>query len=92
MATIESAELTDPQVGNKRLLFRLFHEYSVRVFNPFSLVDQCSCSREKIKGILETFPSDERNEMVKNKYISVTCEFCSTTYRFELQEFSEEKT
>ncbi|WP_208440779.1 Hsp33 family molecular chaperone [Bartonella raoultii] len=90
-ATIESAELTDPQVGSKRLLFRLFHEHGVRVFNPFSLVDQCSCSREKIKGMLESFPSDERNEMVKNKYISVTCEFCSTTYHFEIQEFSEEK-
>lgn len=90
-ATIESAELTDPQVGSKRLLFRLFHEYGVRVFNPFSLVDQCSCSREKIKGMLQGFPPDERNEMVKNQYISVTCEFCSTTYRFKLQEFSEEK-
>ncbi|GAA5096990.1 Hsp33 family molecular chaperone [Bartonella acomydis] len=91
-ATIDNAELTDPQVSSKRLLFRLFHEHSVRVFNPFSLVDQCSCSREKIKGMLESFPSDEQNEMVKNNYISVTCEFCSTTYRFELQEFSEEKT
>ncbi|WP_019219158.1 Hsp33 family molecular chaperone [Bartonella florencae] len=91
-ATIENAELTDPQVGSKRLLFRLFHEHSVRVFNPFSLIDQCSCSREKIKEMLESFPSNERNEMVENKYISVTCEFCSTTYRFKLQEFSEEKT
>ncbi|WP_345118330.1 Hsp33 family molecular chaperone [Bartonella pachyuromydis] len=90
-ATIERAELTDPQIGSKRLLFRLFHEYGVRVFNPFSVVDQCSCSRNKIKGMLEGFPPDERNEMVKNQYISVTCEFCSTTYRFKLKEFSEEK-
>ncbi|MET3588965.1 molecular chaperone Hsp33 [Bartonella silvatica] len=92
MATIESAELTDPQVGNKRLLYRLFHEHGVRVFNPFSLMDQCSCSREKIKGILEGFPAEERNQMVKNEYISVTCEFCSTTYHFQPQEFSENKT
>ncbi|WP_406603987.1 Hsp33 family molecular chaperone [Bartonella gliris] len=91
-ATIESTELTDPQVGNKRLLFRLFHEQGVRVFNPLPLMDQCSCSREKIKEILEGFPTDERNQMVKNKYISVTCEFCSTTYRFKPQEFSENKT
>ncbi|EJF83525.1 hypothetical protein MCU_01210 [Bartonella elizabethae Re6043vi] len=90
MATIESSELTDPQVGSKQLLFRLFHEQGVRVFNPFSLVDQCSCSREKIKGILEGFPIDERNKMVENKHISVTCEFCSKTYRFTPQEFLEE--
>ncbi|WP_375610029.1 MULTISPECIES: Hsp33 family molecular chaperone [unclassified Bartonella] len=92
MKTIESSELTDPQVGSKQLLFRLFHEQGVRVFNSFSLVDQCSCSCEKIKGILEGFPSDERNKMVKDNYISVTCEFCSKTYRFTPQEFLEEKT
>ncbi|MET3559616.1 molecular chaperone Hsp33 [Bartonella japonica] len=91
-ATIENTELTDPQVGSKRLLFRLFHEHSVRVFNPFSLVDQCSCSREKIKGMLEGFPTDEQRKMIKNEYISVTCEFCSTTYRFKPQELSENKT
>ncbi|WP_409361402.1 Hsp33 family molecular chaperone [Bartonella heixiaziensis] len=83
-ATIENAELTDPQVGSKRLLFRLFHEQGVRVFNPIALVDQCSCSREKIKKILESFPTEERNKMVENNYISVTCEFCSTTYRFKI--------
>ncbi|WP_375628443.1 MULTISPECIES: Hsp33 family molecular chaperone [unclassified Bartonella] len=92
MKTIESSELTDPQVGSKQLLFRLFHEQGVRVFNSFSLVDQCSCSCEKIKGILEGFPIDERNKMVKDNYISVTCEFCSKTYRFTPQEFLEEKT
>ncbi|WP_375703153.1 Hsp33 family molecular chaperone [Bartonella sp. AD13SXNS] len=92
MKTIESAELTDPQVGSKQLLFRLFHEQGVRVFNSFSLVDQCSCSCEKIKGVLEGFPIDERNKMVKDNYISVTCEFCSKTYRFTPQEFLEEKT
>ncbi|WP_375639524.1 Hsp33 family molecular chaperone [Bartonella sp. MM55XZML] len=92
METIESSELTDPHVGSKQLLFRLFHEQGVRVFNPFSLVDQCSCSRGKIRGILEGFSIDERNKMVKNKHISVTCEFCSKTYRFTPQEFLEEKT
>ncbi|MGF7157088.1 Hsp33 family molecular chaperone [Bartonella heixiaziensis] len=83
-ATIENAELTDPEVGSKRLLFRLFHEQGVRVFKPIALVDQCSCSREKIKKILGSFPIEERNKMVENNYISVTCEFCSTTYRFKI--------
>ncbi|ENN95445.1 Hsp33 family molecular chaperone [Bartonella vinsonii] len=91
-ATIEGTELTDPQVGSKQLLFRLFHEHGVRVFHPFSCVDRCSCSREKIKGILDDFPTDEQNKMVKNEYISVTCEFCSTTYSFKPQEFFENKT
>ncbi|WP_019223176.1 Hsp33 family molecular chaperone [Bartonella rattaustraliani] len=91
-ATIENVELTDPQVSSKRLLFRLFHEQGVRVFNSLSLMDQCSCSREKIKGMLIGFPADEQDKMVQDEYISVTCEFCSTTYRFKPQELSENKT
>ncbi|WP_332065311.1 Hsp33 family molecular chaperone [Bartonella sp. CB189] len=88
-ATIDKTELTDPQVGSKRLLFRLFHEQGVRVFKPLSIVNQCSCSRKKVKEMLEGFPIDERIKMIKNEYISVTCEFCSTTHRFKPQELSE---
>ncbi|WP_455482062.1 Hsp33 family molecular chaperone [Bartonella sp. B35(2025)] len=88
-ATIENTELTDPQIGSKRLLFRLFHEQGVRVFTPLFLVDKCSCSYEKVKGILEGFSDNERTLLVENKYISVTCEFCSTIYRFKPQEFSK---
>ncbi|WP_332059832.1 Hsp33 family molecular chaperone [Bartonella sp. CB74] len=91
-ATIENTELTDPQVGSKRLLFRLFHEQGVRVFTSLSLVNQCSCSRKKIKEILEGFPPEERIQMIKDEYISVTCEFCSTIYHFKPQELSQEKT
>ncbi|WP_336278769.1 Hsp33 family molecular chaperone [Bartonella sp. CB175] len=88
-ATINDTELTDPQVGSKQLLFRLFHEQGVRVFKPLPIINQCSCSRPKIKEILEGFPTDERVKMIQNKYISVTCEFCSTTHRFKPQELSE---
>lgn len=48
-STIESTELTDPQIGSKRL-YPSFHEQGVRIFNPISLVDQCSCSREKLRN------------------------------------------
>ncbi|EJF79741.1 Hsp33 family molecular chaperone [Bartonella doshiae] len=83
-ATIENEELIDPKVGSKRLLYRLFHEQGVKVFNPISLVDKCSCSRKKIKEILDGFSTEEYNQLVENKQISVTCEFCSTTYRFKI--------
>ncbi|WP_208540734.1 MULTISPECIES: Hsp33 family molecular chaperone [Bartonella] len=87
--TIENEELTDPQVGPKRLLFRLFHEQGVTVFKASSIVAQCSCSRKKIKMILDKFSTEERAQTVENQQISVTCEFCSTVYYFKPQEFSE---
>ncbi|MDE1995047.1 MAG: Hsp33 family molecular chaperone [Rhizobiaceae bacterium] len=84
--TIDADELTDPQVGTERLLFRLFHERGVRVYPPQAVYDRCSCSREKLKGVLQGFSAEELKESEEDGAISVTCEFCSTTYRFEASE------
>lgn len=87
VATIESSELTDPQVGAERLLYRLFHERGVRVFEAVSVNDDCSCSREKIAGVLSGFTAEEITDSIEDGKISVTCEFCSTQYEFDPAEF-----
>lgn len=84
--TVDAIELTDPAVGTERLLFRLFHERGVRVFDAQGVVDRCSCSRDKIKGVLQGFTEEEINDSIEDDVISVTCEFCSTTYRYEAAE------
>ncbi len=87
VATIESSELTDPQVGAERLLYRLFHERGVRVFDAVTVNDDCSCSREKIAGVLSGFTAEEITDSIEEGKISVTCEFCSTQYEFDPAEF-----
>jgi molecular chaperone Hsp33 len=85
--TIDADELTDPTVGTERLLFRLFHERGVRVYPPQKVLDRCSCSREKLKGVLSGFSREEIDHTTEdNGEIAATCEFCSTTYRFEAAE------
>ena len=84
--TIDADELTDPQVGTERLLYRLFHERGVRVYDAQPVYDRCSCSREKLKGVLAGFSAEEIEASQEDGAISVTCEFCSTTYRFEVEE------
>ena len=59
LATVEPAELIDPSVGAERLLYRLFHEHGVRVFEGVKVADECSCSRDKIRGILGGFSAEE---------------------------------
>jgi molecular chaperone Hsp33 len=86
--TIDTDELTDPQVAIERLLYRLFHERGVRVYEPQTVFDRCSCSREKIKGVLAGFTAEEIEASQEDGQIAVTCEFCSTTYRYELAEFA----
>ena len=89
METIEPAELVDPTVGSERLLFRLFHEQGVRVFDPVAVDDQCSCSREKIHGVLSGFTADEIRDSTEDGKITVACEFCSTSYEFNPAEFEK---
>ncbi len=88
--TADAHELTDPQVGTERLLFRLFHERGVRVYEPQAVEDRCSCSRERIKGVLQGLSAEEIKDSIEDDHIAVTCEFCSTTYRFEPSEFAEQ--
>jgi molecular chaperone Hsp33 len=87
VGTIESSELTDPHVGAERLLYRLFHERGVRVFEPVPVIDDCSCSREKIRDVLSGFTAEEIDDSIEDGKIAVTCEFCSTLYEFDPEEF-----
>ncbi|MDQ1197472.1 Hsp33 family molecular chaperone [Agrobacterium sp. SORGH_AS 787] len=84
--TVDTDELTDPQVPVERLLFRLFHEQGVRVYEPQSIIDKCSCSREKIKGVLSGFSAEEIEDSQEDGIVSVSCEFCSTTYQYPVEE------
>nr|WP_249156561.1 MULTISPECIES: Hsp33 family molecular chaperone [Bradyrhizobium] len=80
--TVEDVELIDPELSGERLLFRLFHERGVRVFNPMVLKAQCSCSRDAVASMLQSFSPDDRAAMVKDDKVVVTCEFCSSVYQF----------
>jgi molecular chaperone Hsp33 len=89
--TVEDLELIDPALSSERLLYRLFHERGVRVFRSADLRAQCSCSRGSVENMLRSFPQSDRDDMVENGVISVTCEFCSRTYVFEPAEVADER-
>jgi molecular chaperone Hsp33 len=74
--TVEDHELTDPSIAAERLIYRLFHERGVRVFQPIALEDNCSCSRERIEQVLSQFSPTEIDESIIDGEIQVRCEFC----------------
>jgi molecular chaperone Hsp33 len=88
--TVEDLELIDPAVSSERLLYRLFHERGVRVFRNAAVRAQCSCSREGVAAMLGRFSRDDREHMVENGAISVTCEFCNASYRFTPAEIGDD--
>jgi molecular chaperone Hsp33 len=82
MSSATPAELVDPELTPRRLLFRLFHEEGVRVFETHPVEARCRCSRERIAGILRSFPKDDIDELRQEPVTTVTCEFCNTRYEF----------
>ncbi len=90
IATVEDLELLDPDLSGERLLFRLFHEAGVRVYDAQPMVAKCSCSREAVGGMLSSFEQQDRNDMVKDGKVVVTCEFCSSVYEFTPEEAGAE--
>ncbi|QFR34340.1 Hsp33 family molecular chaperone [Ancylobacter sp. TS-1] len=86
MGTVEDLELVDVDLSSERLLFRLFHERGVRVFDAEGVVAKCSCSRERVMSVLGSFTPEERGSLVEDGRIAVTCEFCGRTYGFKAEE------
>jgi molecular chaperone Hsp33 len=91
-ATLTDAELADPDVSPERLLFRLYHETGVRVFEPIALEERCTCSAERIEMMLrDNFSAEEREDMAVDGEIEVVCEFCSSAYYFKPHEFEDDE-
>ena len=79
--TVEDLELIDPAVSSERLLYRLFHERGVRVFEGQAVREACSCSHTRIMAMMRRFSPEDRRDMVgDNGRIGITCEFCSRVY------------
>jgi len=80
-ATTGEDELIDPTLPGETLLWRLFNEDGVRVFEARPLRAFCRCSQERVASVLGSFSDEERASMVEDDgKIHVTCEYCSRTY------------
>ena len=86
LQTVEDHELIDPLLSSERVLYRLFHEDGVTVYPELQLKRYCSCSADRLKGILASMPADDKAHMAEDGSIDVKCEFCSASYHFDADE------
>jgi molecular chaperone Hsp33 len=83
MSSITSAELLDPAIPSRDILWRLYNQDGVRVYRQRPLRHQCRCSRAKVERTLRSFPRAEIETMSENNLVTVTCEFCKADYVFD---------
>lgn len=82
LATMSGAELLELPV--ETLLYRLFHEEGVRLEPARPLLFACSCSQERVAGMLRALGREESEAALDERgMIEVTCQFCGRPYRLD---------
>ncbi|HBN53952.1 MAG TPA: heat-shock protein Hsp33 [Stenotrophomonas sp.] len=75
-------------VAGPELLHRLFHEEHLETLGDKPLRFGCSCSRERVIGMLQSLGEEEaRAAAAETGQVDVRCEFCGREYHFPLTEF-----
>ena len=81
-ATATPQELSD--LPSNELLRRLFPEDDIRLFEGTPVFFQCSCSRERVAGILQALGGPEVYALLEERgEVEVRCEFCNRAWRFD---------
>jgi molecular chaperone Hsp33 len=77
-----NAELLDAALPPEALLFRLYHEDGVRVFDAHALSFRCRCSEEKLGAALRQFSREDLADMTVDGQIQARCDICGQLYEF----------
>lgn len=88
-ASVKYEELLDWKLPPDKLLYRLFHEDGVWVYNAKEVKAKCRCSRERISSVLGSMNRDEVESMKVRGKITVTCQFCNTKEIFSSEQVSK---
>lgn len=81
-ATIKGEELFSLPAND--VLYRLYHQEEVTLYEPQAVSFHCTCSRERCAGALLTVNPDELEEMLeKDGGIEMHCDFCGASYAFD---------
>ncbi len=81
-ATLAPRELLD--LPCRELLRLLFGEDDIRLFDGAPVYFRCSCSRERVAGILQALGGEEVRALLRERgEVEVRCEFCNRAWRFD---------
>lgn len=80
--TVTAEEMLE--LSGEDILYRLFHEEDIRLFDAEPVSFRCTCSREKIAAMIVSLGTNEAHSIVEEQgRIEVGCEFCNHQYTFD---------
>ena len=86
--TVKDEELFSLEANE--LLYRLYNQEKVRLFDPQAVEFFCGCSRERSGAAIVTIDRAEVNDILAEVgSISLHCDYCGTSYSFDEAEITE---
>lgn len=87
-STLKEEELRD--LDNETILYRLYHEEKVRVYDATPLNFACTCSKERTGNAIAQLGYDELLDIIAEQgKISIDCQFCLQHYSFNKTQIDE---
>ncbi|MGF1658428.1 MAG: Hsp33 family molecular chaperone HslO [Rubrimonas sp.] len=89
--TVEPHELLGPLVAPERLLLRLFHEETPRVWPAQPVRFGCTCSRARVEAAMAQYSARDIATMTNAEgELTADCQFCGAHYVFDPAELGFE--
>jgi molecular chaperone Hsp33 len=86
--TIKAEEILT--LNAQELLYRLYHQEQVRLYEPQKIYYQCGCSEEKCLRAIAQLKEDEiKTLLAEQGNISMTCDYCQTKYVFDEKKLAD---
>jgi len=85
-ATLKQEELLgeSPETLLRKLFWEDIEATGLRVFEPMQPHFQCSCSREKVAGMLQSLGREEIESIIEERgHVEIHCDFCGQRYEFD---------
>ncbi|AJZ91513.1 Hsp33-like chaperonin [Klebsiella michiganensis] len=80
--TIKAEELLTLPAND--VLWRLYHEEEVTLYDPQDVEFKCTCSRERCADALRTLPDEEIDSILaEDGEIDMNCDYCGSHYVFD---------
>jgi len=71
-------------LSDEEILYRLFNEDDVRLFESAPVYFRCRCSRERVSGMLQGLGKAEAQAILAERgEVEVRCDFCNRAYVFD---------
>ncbi|MBY6199089.1 Hsp33 family molecular chaperone HslO [Vibrio hangzhouensis] len=80
--TVKDEELFG--LGANELLYRLYNQDKVQLFEPKEVEFHCGCSRERSAAAIVTVSQEEIFDILAHEgQVALHCDYCGTTYAFD---------